>query len=474
MKRITIEPVSRIEGHAKITIQLDDAGNVADTQFQVTQVRGFEKFTEGRPFYEMPGITSRICGICPISHQLAASKACDAIMSVRIPKAAKLLREVVHCAQFVQSHALSFFYLSGPDLLLGMDGDPAARNVAGLIEANPDLARAGIELRKFGLQVIESLAEERVHPSWIVPGGVKTPMSAQTRDRLLAGIPDAVETTKLTLDLFKSKLDSFQEEIENFGSAPTMYASLVDGAGNLQFYDGPLRFRDAAGEIVQNGLPPEDYAEYIGEATLRESYLKAPYYKPLGYPEGIYRVGPLARINVANACGTPLADAELQEFRQRFGRVPHSAFLYHYARLIEVLYALERMKTLLARPEIIDTHVRATANVNALEGVGIIEAPRGTLIHHYKVDENGAIVWANLIVATGHNNQAIGKSVRQVSEHFVKGTQLEEGMLNRVSAVVRAYDPCLSCSTHAFGMPAVSISLVGANGELLDEIRSGA
>ena len=472
MKRITIEPVSRIEGHAKVTIQLDDAGKVVDTRFQVTQVRGFEKFTEGRPFYEMPGITSRICGICPISHQLAASKACDAIMAVRIPKAARLLREIIHCGQFVQSHALSFFYLSGPDLLLGMDAEQSTRNVAGLIEANPELARAGIELRKFGLQVIESLAEERVHASWIVPGGVKTPMPEQVRDRLLAGIPEALDTTKLALELFKGKLDEFQEEIENFGSAPTMYASLVDEAGNLQMYDGQIRFRDAAGEIVQAGIAPDDYASYIGEATLRESYLKAPYYKPLGYSEGIYRVGPLGRINVANACGTPLADAELQEFRQRFGRVPHSAFLYHYARLVEVLYALERMKTLLAAPEALSTHVRANAGVNALEGVGIIEAPRGTLIHHYKVDENGAIVWANLIVATGHNNLAIGKSVRQVSEHFVKGTHLEEGMLNRVSAVVRAYDPCLSCSTHAVGMAAVSISLLGADGSLLDEIRS--
>jgi NAD-reducing hydrogenase large subunit len=472
MKRITIEPVSRIEGHAKVTIQLDDAGNVADTRFQVTQVRGFEKFTEGRPFYEMPGITSRICGICPISHQLAASKACDAIMAVRIPKAARFLREIIHCGQFVQSHALSFFYLSGPDLLLGMDADPATRNVAGLIEANPEVARAGIELRKFGLQVIESLAEERVHASWIVPGGVKTPMSEQTRDRLLAGIPEALDTTQMALDLFKGKLDGFQEEIENFGSAPTMYASLVDSAGNLEFYDGPMRFRDAEGEILQAGIAPDEYTDYIGESSLRESYLKAPYYKPLGYPEGIYRVGPLGRINVANACGTPLADAELQAFRQRFGRMPHSAFLYHYARLIEVLYALERMNVLLEKPEVTDTHVRANAGVNALEGVGIIEAPRGTLIHHYKVDENGAIVWANLIVATGHNNYAIGKSVRQVSEHFVKGTHLEEGMLNRVSAVVRAYDPCLSCSTHALGMPAVSISLIAADGTLLDNICS--
>ena len=472
MKRITIEPVSRIEGHAKVTIQLDDTGKVADTRFQVTQVRGFEKFTEGRPYYEMPGITSRICGICPISHQLAASKACDAIMAVRIPKTAKLLRELIHCAQFVQSHALSFFYLSGPDLLLGMDADPATRNVAGLIEAGPELARAGIELRKFGLHVIESLAEERVHPSWIVPGGVKTPMQVAARDRLMGMVPEAIETTMRTLSVFKGKLDSFQEEIENFGSAPTMYAALVDRLGNLQIYDGEIRFRDAAGEIVQAGIAPEEYAEYIGEASLKESYLKAPYYKPLGLADGIYRVGPLARLNVAEACGTPLADGELQEFRQRFGRVPHSAFLYHYARLIEVLYGLERIKTLLSLPEILDSHVRATASVNAPEGIGIIEAPRGTLIHHYKVDDNGAIVWANLIVATGHNNYAIGKSVRQVSDHFVKGPYLEEGMLNRVSAVVRAYDPCLSCSTHALGAPAVSISLLGPDGGLLDELRN--
>lgn len=470
MKRITIEPVSRIEGHAKVTIQLDDAGHVTDTTFQVTQVRGFEKFTQGRPFYEMPGITSRICGICPISHQLASAKACDAIMAVRIPKAAQALREVIHCAQFIQSHALSFFYLSGPDLLLGMNADPEVRNVAGLIEANPELARAGIELRKFGLTVIESLAEERVHASWIVPGGVKTPMTLQARDRILAGIPDALATTQAAIALFQSKLGEFEEEIANFGSFPTMYAGLIDAAGNLQFYDGAVRFRDALGEIVQSAIAPEDYSHFIGEASLRDSYLKAPYYRPAGYPDGVYRVGPLARINVGEACGTPKADAALQEFRSRFGRMPHSAFLYHYARLIEIVYALERLERLLDRREILDTHVRASAGVNANEGVGIIEAPRGTLIHHYKVDDNGAITWANLIVATGHNNLAIGRSVRQVSEHFVHGDHLEEGALNRVSAVVRAYDPCLSCSTHAFGMPAVTLSLVGPRGELLDEV----
>jgi NAD-reducing hydrogenase large subunit len=258
----------------------------------------------------------------------------------------------------------------------------------------------------------------------------------------------------------------------DYESPAQMYAGLVDRAGNLQLYDGAMRWRSAEGEIVESGVAAEGYASVIGEASLRESYLKAPYYKPVGYPGGIYRVGPLGRINVAESCGTPAADAELQEFRRRFGRMPHSAFLYHYARLIEVLYALERMNGLLENEAVLDTHVRANAGVNALEGVGAIEAPRGTLIHHYKVDENGAIVWANLIVATGHNNYAIGKSVRQVSERFVKGTHLEEGMLNRVSAVVRAYDPCLSCSTHAFGMPAVSITLLGADGSVLDTLQS--
>jgi NAD-reducing hydrogenase large subunit len=472
MKRITIEPVSRIEGHAKITIQLDDAGKVADTKFQVTQVRGFEKFTEGRPFYEMPGITSRICGICPISHQLASAKACDAIMAVRIPRTAQLLREIIHCAQVVQSHALSFFYLSAPDLLLGMDANPAIRNVAGVIEANPELARSGIELRKFGLLVIEGLAEERVHPSWIVPGGVRSPMTAQTRDRFLAAIPAAMATTEKTLGVFKGLLDRFAAEIANFGSAPTLYAGLVDREGNIQLYDGRLRFRWPDGGIVHEDIAAADYHHFIGEATVADSYLKAPYYRPQGWPEGIYRVGPLARINVAQAMGTPRADAELSEFRQRFGRIAHSSFLYHYARLIEVTYALEAMQLLLQEPDALETHVRANAAVNALEGVGMIEAPRGTLIHHYQVNEDGAIKWANLIVATGHNNRAIGNGVRQVAEHFIHGEKLEEGMLNRVSALVRAYDPCLSCSTHAIGVPALDISLVSTDGAVLDRLSS--
>jgi NAD-reducing hydrogenase large subunit len=470
MKKIKIDPVTRIEGHAKITIQLDDQGRVADAQLHVTQVRGFEKFTEGRPFYEMPSITARICGICPISHLLASVKACDAIMAVQIPETAALLRELLHCGQFVQSHALSFFHLSAPDLLLGMDSDPAHRNILGLIEQHPERARDGIALRKFGQQVIEWLAGERVHPSWTVPGGVNAPLPAEIRDRIRTALPEAKTIARRTLDFFKTSLDRFAEEIENFGNLPTLYAGLVDSTGGLQLYDGRLRFRDAAGQIVADQVRPRQYAQYIAETAIPTSYLKAPYYKSLGFPDGIYRVGPLARLNVADRCGTPQADAEFAEFHQRFGAVVQSAFHYHYARLIEALYALERMETLLEDPAILDKHVRARAGVNALEGVGMAEAPRGTLIHHYKVDEKGAIVWANLIVATGHNNLAMNRSIRQVSEHFVDGNRLQEGMLNRVSAVVRAYDPCLSCSTHALGIPDLHIRLLGAGGATLDEL----
>jgi NAD-reducing hydrogenase large subunit len=393
-------------------------------------------------------------------------------MAVRIPPTARKLRELIHYAQIVQSHALSFFYLSAPDLLLGMESDPATRNVLGVIAEHPELARDGIELRKFGLHIVEGLAQERVHPSWIVPGGVAAPLAAQVRDHILAELPSAKAITDRTLRFFKAALDNYQEEIGVFGSFPTMYAGLVDGKGNLQFYDGNLRFRGAAGDIVEDQIAAEDYKQWIGEASLRESYLKAPYFVPEGFPGGVYRVGPLGRLNAASACGTPAADIEFREFHERFGAVAHSAFLYHYARLIEIVHALEKIEMLLNDPQILDTKLRATAGVNALEGVGMIEAPRGTLVHHYKVNEEGAITWANLIVATGHNNLAIGRSVQQVSEHYIDGTKLNEAMLNRVSAVVRAYDPCLSCSTHADGTLAMKIQLLDAEGNLLDEVEN--
>ena len=421
MRTVTINHVSRIEGHAKITIKLDDAGQVTDTQFHVTQIRGFEKFVEGRPYYEMPSITSRICGICPVSHELASSKACDAIMAVRIPATAEKLRELLHCAQFVQSHALSFFHLSAPDLLLGLDSDPAKRNVAGLLEQHPDALLDGIALRKFGQQVIERLAKERVHPSWSVPGGVNAPLDPDAREKTLAELPAAMAIVKRTLALWKKTVDSFPNEIESFSNFPTMYCGLVGPDGSLRLYDGNLRFIGSDGSVIADQVKPDDYATYIGEATLSDSYLKAPYYKPVGFPDGIYRVGPLARLNVADRCGTPHADTELEEYRQRLGRIVQSGFHYHYARLIEAMYALERMQALLDDPAILGTMVRAHAGVNNLEGTGIIEAPRGTLIHNYKVDANGAMTWANLIVATGHNNLAIGRGILQVARRFATG-----------------------------------------------------
>ncbi|MBL6946199.1 MAG: Ni/Fe hydrogenase subunit alpha [Rhodospirillales bacterium] len=469
MREITIDPVTRIEGHAKITIHLDDGGKVEDARLHVTQVRGFEKFCEGRPYYEMPSLMARICGICPISHLLAASKACDQIMGVRIPTAAHKLRYAVHLGQMIQSHALSFFHLSAPDLLLGMDHDPATRNVVGLIQKHPELAKQGIQLRKFGQQIIEWLARERVHPSWIVPGGVNRPLDPEVRDRILAGIPEAMSITEGALKLLKSVVSEFAEEVENFGNFDSMHMGLVDGDGNLEFYDGGLRFKDAKGKILADQIPSEKYADYIGEAVVPWSYLKMPYYRPGGYPDGMYRVGPLARINAANACGTPKADKELKAFRKTYGPVAKSSFLFHYARLIEIIFSLEKLEMFLNEPDILDTRVRAQAGVNFNEGIGVSEAPRGTLIHHYKVDDNGLVTWANLIVATGNNNLAMNKSIKQVSQHFVDGNNIKEGMLNRVEAVVRAYDPCLSCSTHALGQMPMQLQLISPTGELLDE-----
>ena len=418
----------------------------------------------------MPSITARICGICPVSHLLASAKAYDAIMAVTPPDTALQLRELIHCAQFVQSHALSFFHLSAPDLLLGFDSDPARRNIFGVIEDHPEMARAGVALRRFGQEIIEGLARERVHPSWIVPGGVNAPLAPERRDSILRDLPEAQATAERTLSFFKGVLDQFAEEIAHFGSEPTMYAGLVDDAGRLQWYDGLLHFKDAAGSTVAARVRARDYARYIGEASMRDSYLKAPYFRPIGYPSGVYRVGPLARLNVAEFFGTPIADRELVEFRQRCGSLAHSSFHFHYARLLELMHGLEKIEVLLADPAILDPHVRSRAGVNSLEGVGMIEAPRGVLIHHYKVDDQGAIRWANLIVATGHNNLAINRSIAQVAGHFIDGDHMKEGMLNRVSAVVRAYDPCLSCSTHADGTLAIQVKLYDRDGAVLDEL----
>lgn len=472
-KTITIDPVTRIEGHSKITILLDDRGQVADARFHVTQFRGFEKMTEGRPFYEMPALTARICGICPVSHLIASAKAGDALLAVRIPETAANLRRIMNLAQITQSHALSFFHLSSPDFVMGFDADPAERNIFGVMQKYPDLAKDGIALRKFGQSIIELLGGKRIHPAWVVPGGVSAPLSEADHDTILAQIPDAKARLLRTLDWYKGIFGNFDAEIRSFANFPSLFMGLVHRDGRISMYGGNIRIVDAVGNIVADQLPPEKYQEYIAEAVEPDSYLKSPFYKPLGYPDGIYRVGPLARMNIISRCGTRLADQEWAEFRALQRGAVLSSYMYHYARLVEMLYCVERLEQILNDPDILSKHVRAFASPNQLEGIGMSEAPRGTLLHHYKIDENGLIRWVNLVIATGHNNLAMNKGVLQVARQFIRSPKIEEPMLNRVEAVIRAFDPCLSCSTHAIGHMSLHVQLVAADGEVVDEVRRG-
>jgi NAD-reducing hydrogenase large subunit len=464
---IVIDPVTRIEGHGKITIQLDEAGKVADARFHVTQFRGFEKFCEGRPFYEMPSLVERICGICPVSHSLASARACDAILGIQVPQAGQKLRRLLNCAQLIQSHALSFFHLSSPDLLFGMDAPPARRNVLGLLRNHPDVARDGIRLRQIGQTMISALAGKRIHPAWVVPGGVNAPLDETRRLEMLALIPEGITVTQRTLVWFKRLFEDYRDEIRTFANFPSLFLGMVAPDGTLEHLDGRLRFIDARGNIIDDQIAPGAYGDFIDERIESWSYLKSPYYRSMGYPEGIYRVGPAARLNVCNGCGTPLADQEWAEFRALERGAVLSAFFNHYARLVEILYALETVDRLLQDPQITDPRVRAVAEPNFQEGIGVVEAPRGTLIHHYRVDDLGLVTWVNLIVATGHNNLAMNRGVLQVARHVVQGPEPSEGALNRIEAVIRAFDPCLSCSTHAWDRPWATLRIVDAEGRTL-------
>lgn len=468
-REIEINPITRIEGHAKITLKLDDKGTVNDALFHVTQFRGFEKFCEGRPMTEMPSLMARTCGICPVSHLMAASKACDQLLAVNIPPTADKLRRIMNLAQIVQSHALSFFHLSSPDLLMGMDADPAKRNIFGVLGEYPQLAKDGIRLRAIGQTIIEILGGKRIHPAWTVPGGVNAPLTPEKHQQISQLMPEALEIAQRTLAWFKRNLSRFNEEASTFGNFPTHFLGLVTPSGGLEHYDGLLRIVDARGQIVEDMIPPERYLDFIAEAVEPYSFMKFPYLKALGYPKGIYRVGPLARLNIIDHVGTPQADQEWAEFREMHRGPVLSSFHYHYARLIEILYGVERIMELLVDKEIMSPRVRARARPNRDEGIGVTEAPRGTIMHHYRIDDNGLVTWANLIIATGHNNLAMNRGVLQVARHFVDGNKIQEGMLNRVEAVIRCYDPCLSCATHAYGQMPMHIELRSASGELLDE-----
>jgi NAD-reducing hydrogenase large subunit len=469
-KTILISPVTRIEGHAKITIQLDDQGEVSNALFHVNEFRGFEKFCEGRMYTEMPIITPRICGICPISHSLASVKACEMIQGIQPAYTGDLLRKLIHIGQNISSHALSFFHLSSPDFLLGYDSDPAARNIIGLANKFPDIALRGIRLRKFGQEISERITGKKIHIAGIAPGGMAFPLTESNRQALLAWIPEALETVQMGIGIIQKFHEENSKLVKSFATSPTLYLGTVGPDGQHELYDGKLRFVNAEGIILKDQIDPKNYLDFIAERSVSWSYLKYPYYKPLGFDEGFYRVGPLARLNVATRMRNPLAREEFRKFKALGdGKPVHGTFYYHYARLIETLSSIEEAEKLLNDPEVTSKNIQTQGRWNFNEGIGSTEAPRGTLFHHYKTDDTGKLTNVNLLIATGQNNPSMNRSITEVAKQYVHGSDIKEGMLNRVESTIRCYDPCLSCSTHAIGKMPLKLELYNHNGELIRE-----
>ena len=446
VKQIKISPVTRIEGHAQVTVDLDDSNKVTDARLNIMEVRGFEKFLQGRPVEEAPRITTQICGICPVSHHLASVKAVDGCFNVKPTPTAFKLRELMQMGQYIHSHSLHFYFLAAPDFVFTPDGDPKQRNVFGVIAANPALATEAVLFRKIGQQIVEATAGRSINPVTGMPGGQSKGLTQADVDRLLPMAKKAVEYSQNALKLAKPIFNQYIDAIKILGEAPSMHMGLVKN-GNLELYDGILRMQGKDGSIVKE-FECDDYLQYIAEYVYPHSYMKAPYYKPMGWENGMYRVSPLSRINVCDKIDTPLANAELQEFRKAFGRPAQLTLLYHYARLIELLYASEKAVQLLSDKGITGKDIRQPVKAQARTGVGIIEAPRGTLIHDYDTDEKGMIKRANIIVATAHNNKAINLGLKNTAQKIINTPTPPEGILNRMEMVIRAYDPCFSCATH--------------------------
>ncbi len=469
-QKITIEPITRIEGHAKVTIHIKDDGSVEHAYLHINEFRGFEKFCEGRPYFEMPLITPRICGICPVSHHLAAAKAADELQGSPAPRTANLLRELMHMGQVIQSHGMHFFELSGPDLLLGFDADPAIRNVIGLAHTAPEIALKAVGLRRFGQEIIRTLGGRRIHPNFAVAGGVNKALQASERETIRAGIDAAMEAALLGVSIMKDWALRNAEDINKFAVLKSGYMSIVNPNNTLNLYDGDIRLVDNQGKQLEK-FPGRDYLDIISEHVENWSYLKFPYYKKMSFPEGVYRVGPLGRMNAIDHIETPIANEEHKLFKAISGGKPVEQTLYfHYARLIEIVFCIERVRELLDDPDILSTDILNTRKDYKGEGVGILEAPRGTLIHHYKADDTGKLTSVNLIVATGHNNWAMSEAVDSVAKTYIVGGEVKEGMLNRVEAAVRAHDPCLSCSTHAVGQMPIQIEVLNSDGEITKTI----
>jgi len=473
-QKITIEPVTRIEGHAKVTINLNKDGTVDHAYFHVNEFRGFEKFCEGRLVFEMPIITPRICGICPVSHHLASAKTGDIVYGSPPPKTATLLRDLMHMGQIIQSHGMHFFELAGPDLILGFDANPEIRNVVGLIQADTSLALKAVALRKYGQEIIRIVGGRRIHPTFAIPGGVNKSLKSEERDAILKDINEMIEITKIGLQIFKNWAGKNKEDIDKFAVFTTGYLGLVTPENGLELYQGDIRLVNSQGEQLEK-FDSNDYLNFIAEHVEDWSYLKFPYYKKLGYPNGVYRVGPLGRLNLVEKIDTPLANDEFRQYREINHWKPiENTLHYHYARLIEVLFAIERVKVLLDDPDILGTDVLNTRQNFKGEGVGVIEAPRGTLLHHYIANENGQIEKVNLIVSTGHNNWAMSEAVDSVAKTYINGHEIHEGLLNRVEAAIRAHDPCLSCSTHAIGKMPLIVDIHNHKGKTIKSLRRDA
>ena len=471
LRRVCIEPLTRVEGHGKVTLLLDEDNQVRQARLHIVEFRGFEKFIQGRPYWELPVLVQRLCGICPVSHHLAAAKACDQLIGVdQLTPSAEKLRRLMHLGQTLQSHALHFFHLSSPDLLFGFDDPVAHRNIIGVLADHPEIATRGVLLRKFGQEVIRMTSGKRVHGTGAIPGGVNKHLSGAERDALMGEIDRVVDWAEQSVQLIKRVFLTNPDYHYRFGAVDANTLGLVRPDGAFELYDGGLRARDAAGETLLDHHDPRDYQAVIAEEIKPWSYMKFPFLRALGPETGWYRVGPLARVNNADCFHTPLAEQERQDFAAAGeGRPLQAALATHWARLIELLHCAEAIAELLPDPDLTAGELRRRGDLRPL-GIGVVEAPRGTLFHHYEIDGDGLVTRANLIVSTTNNNQAMNTAIRQVAAEHLSGRELTEPLLNTIEVAIRAYDPCLSCATHAVGRMPLWIELVDADGARLDRL----
>ena len=475
LRRIAIEPVSRVEGHGKVTLLLDDQNRVHQARLHIVEFRGFEAFIEGRPYWEAPITVQRLCGICPVSHLLAASKAMDLIAGYEtLTPTAEKLRRLLHYGQMIQSHALHFFHLASPDLLLGFDSEVGKRNIVGVAEQFPELAKQGVMTRKFGQEIIRSIIGKRIHGTGCIPGGMNKPLALADRDTLRSAIDGIVDWSRQAVGLVRKLHETDPAFYGSFGESRANMMGLVDSRGGLDLYHGTLRAKSADGETIFDQVDYASYRELLREEIKPWSYMKFPHIRSLGPDEGWYRVGPLARVQVADRLPSQQAEQERQGFLAvGAGKPIHGALFFHWARMIEMLHCAELARDLLDDPGILGTDLMADKGAPREEAVGVIEAPRGTLFHHYKVGANDLITYCNLIVSTTNNNQAMNEAVRAVADQFFDGREITEGLLNHIEVAIRAYDPCLSCATHALGQMPLEVELRSASGELLSKRRRG-